>query len=79
MPPGPLVYSFSDCDSQVLDKIQIDNKLPLCHSESAAFVHFMSGLVDDRELGIITRQDRLAVWELYGKNAPGRLVTGAVK
>ena len=54
--------------------------MPLCHSEVLAYTEFLSGLVKDRELGIITKEDVVAKWGLYtGKNPPpSKLLTCAV-
>ncbi len=56
-----------------MDKVRIDNELPICHTEVVAFLEFTSGLVEDRPLGIVTRQDRLALWNIYTNSpTPGK-------
>ncbi len=52
-----------------MDRMLSDNELPLCHSEAVALAEFVSGLVDDRELGVVTRQDRLAFLKLYSSGS----------
>ncbi len=57
-----------------------NNQLPFCHSEVVAYTEFLSGLVEDGELGIITKEDTVATWGLYAGNnpPPSKLLTCAV-
>ncbi len=64
------MYIISGCDSRVGDNVSTNSHLPFCHSEVAAYIKFTSELVEDRELGLVTKADMGALWGLYTGNNP---------
>ncbi len=67
---GDVLFLLSGCDSHVMNKLQADNNLALCHSEIEAFMTLLSGVVKDGKKDIITRKDRVNGWQLYGDDFP---------
>ncbi len=60
--------------------MRANNDLPLCHSEAVALMEFTSGLVDDGELGVVTKQDLMALMQLYASSpASSKLLISSSK
>ncbi len=61
-----LLFLFPGCNAQMVKAVATDNKLPICHSEAVAYVTFVSGLVDDLDIGgVFSLEDRLELWKNY--------------
>ncbi len=62
---------YSGCDFRIiLENLRISNKLGGCHSESVAFVEYVTDLAEDLEAGIMSREDLMALWDAYAKPNP---------
>ncbi len=63
---------FPDCiDIRISETLIRNNNLPFCHSEVVRYMEFLSGLVDDKATGIVSREDLVTLWDLYNEHYGG--------
>lgn len=61
----------SDCDLiKLMESIRIKNNIACCRNELVAYMEFVTGLVDDFETGIFSRDDQMALFDKYAEFNP---------
>ncbi len=62
----------SDCDLiSLVENLRMNNHIAGCQNEAVAYAEFVTGLVDDYEIGIMSRNDVVALFDKYaGSNSP---------